>query len=100
VCVIGSQLGGAVTGALLARRGYRVLHIEHDGLGTGYEDAGYLLPFGPALIPPLKAFPATDQVFTELALMTDITRLLEPCTPDLQIIMPKHRLDVPREAGH
>ena len=28
-------------GALLARRGYRVLHVDHDGHGTGYEDGGW-----------------------------------------------------------
>ncbi len=27
VCVVGSQLGGVAAGALLARRGYRVLHV-------------------------------------------------------------------------
>lgn len=43
-CVVGSQLGGVVAGALLARRGYRVLHVDHDGVGSCYDDGGYLLP--------------------------------------------------------
>ena len=50
-CVVGSQLGGALAGALLARRGYRVLHVDHDGAGTSYEDGGYVLPYAPVLMP-------------------------------------------------
>jgi len=51
VCVVGSQLGGISAGALLARRGFRVLHVDHDGLGGHYEDHGWLLPYAPALLP-------------------------------------------------
>ncbi len=97
VCVIGSQLGGAVAGALLARRGYRVLHIDHDGLGTSYEDGGYLLPYAPAVFPSPRAFPAAQDVLTELGLTTDISRHLEPANPDLQILLPRHRVDLHRE---
>ena len=50
-CVVGSQGGGAVAAALLARRGFRVLEVDHDGRGAGYVDGGYLLPWRPALFP-------------------------------------------------
>lgn len=99
VCVIGSQLGGAVAGALLAKRGYRVLHIDHDGLGSGYQDGDWLLPYAPALLPHPRAFPAADSALAELGLATDLSRLLEPCAPDLQIILPRARLDLPHDAA-
>jgi phytoene dehydrogenase-like protein len=93
-CVVGSQLGGALAGALLARRGYRVLHLDHDGLGTGYEDGGYLLPYAPAVLPSPRVLPSAEVALTELGLATDILRHLEPCAPDIQILLPRHRVDV------
>ncbi len=97
VCVVGSQLGGVVAGALLARRGYRVLHVDHDGVGASYEDGGYLLPYAPAVIPSPRAFPAAEAALAELGLTTDLGRALEPCDPDLQILLPRHRVDLPRD---
>ena len=98
VCVIGSQLGGVLAGALLARRGYRVLHVDHDGLGAGYEDGGYLLPYAPAFLPALRLLPAAELALRELGLATDAARALEPCTPDLQLLLPRHRLDLGHDA--
>ncbi|HEU4383002.1 MAG TPA: NAD(P)-binding protein [Anaeromyxobacteraceae bacterium] len=97
VCVVGSQLGGVAAGALLARRGYRVLHVDHDGLGGSYEDGGWLLPYAPAVVPSLKGFPAAASVLFEVGISTDLDRHLEPCRPDLQLVLPRHRLDLPRE---
>jgi phytoene dehydrogenase-like protein len=94
VCVVGSQLGGALAGALLARRGHRVLHIDHDGLGASYVDGGYLLPYAPALIPSPRILPAAEAALGELGLTTDIVRQLEPSSPDLQLLLPRHRVDI------
>jgi len=94
VCVIGSQLGGALAGALLARRGYRVLHVDHDGVGGSYEDGGYLLPYAPAVLPAPRLLPAGEAALAELGLTTDTMRALEPCQPDLQILLPRHRIDL------
>lgn len=99
VCVVGSQLGGIIAGALLARRGLRVLHVAHDDLGPGYLSGGYLLPWGPAFIPSPRFMPAADAVLTELGLATDVSRALEPSNPDLQLLLPRHRVDVSRDAA-
>lgn len=99
VCVIGSQLGGAVAGALLARRGFRVLYVDHDGAGTHYDDGGYLLPHGPAIIPAPRLFPAAEIALNELGFTTDLGRALEASTPALQILMPKHRVDLHADAA-
>lgn len=94
VIVVGGHLGGALSAALLAKRGYRVLLVEHDGMGHGYEHAGYLLPYGPFVAPPLKAMPAFDEALVELGLATTVQRALKPHSPELQLIFPDHRLDL------
>jgi hypothetical protein len=97
VCVVGSQLGGIAAGALLARRGFRVLHVDHDGLGGQYADGGWLLPYAPSLLPSPRLFPAAEAVLSELGLIADLVRQLEPCLPDLQVILPRARLDLVRD---
>lgn len=92
--VVGSQLGGALTAALLAKRKHRVLLIDHDGTGTGYEHGGYVLPYGPSITPPLKAMPLVEEAFTELGLTTTVQRSLRPHQPELQLVLPRHRVDL------
>jgi len=94
VCIVGSQLGGVVAGALLARRGLRVLHVAHGDLGPGYADQGYALPWGPVVVPSPRHMPAAESVLGELGLSTDVARALEPSDPDLQLLLPRHRVDV------
>lgn len=94
VCIIGSHLGGIVAGALLARRGFRVLHVAHQDLGPSYSDHGYVLPWGPAAVPSPRFMPAAEAALAELGLATDVARALEPSDPDLQLLLPKHRVDL------
>jgi len=96
-CVVGSQLGGVVAGALLARRGFRVLHVDHDGVGPSYADGGWLLPHAPAVLPGPRLFPAAESVLQELGLVTDVSRALEPSAPDLQLLLPRARFDLVRD---
>jgi phytoene dehydrogenase-like protein len=97
VCVLGSQLGGVVAGALLARRGFRVLHVAHDDPGFHYVEHGYVLPFGPAVVPSPRHLPSAEAVLSELGLATDFSRALAPSEPDLQLLLPRHRVDLSRE---
>jgi phytoene dehydrogenase-like protein len=97
VCILGSQLGGVVAGALLARRGFRVLHVAHDDPGFHYLDHGYVLPFGPAVIPSPRQLPAAEAVLSELGLGTDISRALVATHTDLQLLLPRHRVDLARD---
>jgi phytoene dehydrogenase-like protein len=99
VCVLGSQLGGVVAGALLARRGFRVLQVAIDDAGPGYLEGGYLLPWGPVLLPDPQQLPSADVVLVELGLATDLGRALEPGQPDLQVLLPRHRVDVTGDPG-
>jgi hypothetical protein len=93
-CVVGTELGGVAAAALLARRGFRVLLVDPDGRGSGYEEAGWRLPWGPALLPVPKAVPAAESVLGELGLVSDAGRLLEPSRHPLQLLLPRHRLDL------
>ncbi len=94
VIVLGGQLGGAMAAALLAKRGYRVLLIEHDGMGHGYEHEGYLLPYAPFVAPALKGMPVVEEAFTELGLTTTVQRQLRPHDPNLQLVFPHQRVDL------
>jgi phytoene dehydrogenase-like protein len=94
VIVLGSQMGGALTAALLAKRNHRVLLIDHDGTGTGYEHGGFMLPYAPSIAPALKTMPAVEEAFTELGLTTHVQRALRSHLPELQLVLPRHRVDL------
>ncbi|GHG73719.1 NAD(P)-binding protein [Comamonas sp. JC664] len=99
VIVLGSQLGGALAAALLAKRNHRVLLVEHDGMGPGYEHGGYVLPYAPFVSPPLKAMPAVEEALTELGITGLVQRSLRPHAPELQLLMPRGRLDLHGDAS-
>ena len=94
VIVFGAHLGGPLAAALLAKRGYRVLYVEHDGLGQGYAHGGFLLPWAPFVSPPLKTMPAVERALHELGLNTTVQRALKPHTPELQVVLEHHRIDL------
>lgn len=98
VIVLGSQMGGALAAALLAKRNHRVLLIDHDGTGTGYEHGGFVLPYAPSIAPALKTMPAVEEAFTELGLTTNIQRAMRPHVPELQLILPRNRVDLHTDA--
>jgi hypothetical protein len=94
VIVVGGELAGALTSALLARHGLQVLHVEHDDTGAGYESEGWQLPAAPFLMPAPKSVALLEQILTELGLNTELARATKPPTPPLQLIRPGERLDV------
>ena len=96
VLVLGSELGGALAAALLAKRGLRVLWAEHAHLVPGYEHEGFLFGSPPYLVPPFRLWPMVESCFTELGLTTGFQRALKPIGP-WQIILPRHRLDLPAD---
>ncbi len=99
VIVFGAHLGGPLSAALLARRGYRVLYVEHDGLGQGYAHGGFLLPWAPFVMPALKTMPAVEQALHELGMNTTVQRAQRPHLPELQVVLERHRLDLHADAA-
>lgn len=94
-CVVGSQVGGAIAAALLARRGFRVLEIDHDGRGAGYVDGGWVLPWRPALFPSPRLMPAGESALNELGAASNLARALHHVASGVQLFLPRHRLDLP-----
>jgi len=93
--VLGGSLGAAFAAALLARRGLRVLWTEQDGARAGYASQGFLWPREVLPLPPLRAVPLLEDALTELGLTTQVSRALRPVVPALQMVLPRHRLDLP-----
>lgn len=98
VLVLGAQLAGTLAGALLAKRGYRVLHVDPHGQGSWYEDKGYQLPLAPGLVPSLRLMPQAEQALSELGIAVDLNRALDAGGNGLQLLFPRHRLDFGAEA--
>jgi hypothetical protein len=94
VCVVGGGLGGAAAGALLSRRGFRVLLVDEGGPSPTITDGGWLFPAGPALRPAFRQLPAAEALLTDLGLASDAARALEPLVPALQLLLPRHRLEL------
>jgi hypothetical protein len=97
VIVVGGSLGALATGALLARRGFRVAWIRHDDRPSAYAYDGLTLLRRPAALPFLDA-PAFRRLMAELALLPAVRRKLTVPEPLFQVVLPEHRMDV--RAGH
>src|SRR5262245_2413417 len=93
VIVVGGGLGALATGALLARRGFRVAWLAHDARPNTYAYRGATLLRGPAAI-PFAETPAFKRVLAELALGPLVRRRLAVPEPLFQVALPGHRIDV------
>lgn len=94
VAVIGGQVSGLIAGALLAKRGRRVVLLDHGEGTSHYRRKGLRLPLVPTLVPSLDSAPAVQKVHHELGLGPDLRTASESLDPLFQAIMPKHRIDV------
>jgi phytoene dehydrogenase-like protein len=97
VCVLGGGVGGAAAGALLSRRGFRVLLIDDGAGGSTHADGGWSFPLAPSLLPSFHALPAAEALLAELGLASDAGRGQAPLSPDLQLLLPRHRLTLDRD---
>jgi phytoene dehydrogenase-like protein len=94
VVVVGMQRAGLISAALLAKRGAKVLLVDHGEHTTTYRRKGMELPLLPTLFPALDDAPSIRKVHEELGaqgLLHDATCRL---SPSFQAVMPLHRLDV------
>ena len=94
VIVIGLSLGALATGALLARRGFRVVALGHGSLPHRYDREGKALYRGLGALTAHET-PAFRRVFAELALLPAVRRRLSPLDPAWQVVLPRRRIDVP-----
>jgi phytoene dehydrogenase-like protein len=98
VVVCGGETTGLVAGALLARRGFRVLLLGHEGDHPAFDAGGLTLSRAPALLPPLDEPPAA-RVFKELDSAALVRRRAPPARPPLRVVLPGQQLDLPAEAA-
>jgi phytoene dehydrogenase-like protein len=94
VIVIGSQTSGIIAGALLAKRGCRVLLIDQNEWVTDHQQFGYVLPLKSQLLPNLDHTPAFSAVHKELAMGPALRAATRAVACAYQVVMPQHRFDV------
>lgn len=94
VVVCGPDLCGAVTAALLGRRGMRVLLCGHDGVPPTFTAGEHTLASGPGLLPPPDGEPVA-RVLREINHLQIIRRRAPAGFPALQFVFPQHRVDLP-----
>jgi len=93
VITVGDDLAGLVASALLARRGFRVLLVEHAHVPDHVNVAGAEVPRAPLHLLGLDSL-AWRRVVGELNLVQIFRRRVEPHRPSFQLVVPGHRLDV------
>lgn len=93
VVIVGGSLGALATGALLARRGFRVAWIRHHDRSWAYGYKGLTLLRAPAALTFVDT-PAFRRVMAELALLPIVRRKLTVPAPLFQVVLPGHRIDV------
>jgi phytoene dehydrogenase-like protein len=93
VVVCGSELAGAIAGALLGRRGLRVLLCGLERAPATFSVGRYVLSREPGLLPPPDREPVA-RVLRELNYVQIVRRRAPALYPALQIVLPRHRLDL------
>jgi hypothetical protein len=94
VIVLGTQPGPMLAGALLAKRGFRVLLLGQDDVGPVYTAADRVLPRAPYTFLGVHS-PVARRIFQELALHQLFRRRAASMDPAFQVALPRHRLDLP-----
>jgi hypothetical protein len=93
VVVCGGETTGLVAGALLARRGFRVLLLGHEADHPAFDAGGTTLSRAPALLPPLDEEPAA-RVFKELDCTALVRRRAAVGRAAFRAVLPGQQLDV------
>lgn len=96
VVLIGTQLPSLLCGALLAKRGFRVLLLGHNDAPPTYRVEDLRLPRAPFTFLDAHS-PVARRVLSELAIHQMFRRRATTLDPGLQIAVPGHRFDLPQE---
>ena len=98
VAIIGPDLGGAATAALLAKRGLRVLMAPLSQAGVARDSDGWLLPAAHPMIPPLRQLSGSIFALDELGLAADLQRQSSgTATGAFQLLGDELRLSLPAD---
>lgn len=97
VVLVGTQLASLLAGALLAKRGFRVLLVSQDELPPTYLVGTTELPREPFNFLPASS-PIARRALSELALHQVFRRRATQIDPALQICIPRHRFELALDA--
>jgi len=99
VVLLGTRFEALLCGALLAKRGFRVLVLGQGMLGPTYEVGGRRLPREPFAFRAAHS-PVARRTLAELALLQVFRRRATAMDPAFQVVLPKHRIDLPPKPEH
>lgn|GEM_PF-1701791 len=100
VVIIGAGLGGLISAAVIAKKGFRVLVVEKNsypgGCCSSFSKDGYIFNFGPSLFWGLDRGGPLYNLFEYLGIQESIKtqNILRRIDPGIQIVLPDHRLDI------
>ena len=97
VVILGPDLGGALAGALLAKKGLRVLQATMVPTAVAREQDGWLLPAAYPAVPPLRQLSGSMSALDELGIGQDLQRQAAATTGAFQILSEKLRLSLPAD---
>lgn len=93
VLVLGADIPALAAGALLARRGFRVVWVPHDALGNTYLWDDVVFRRGPEAAPFVDT-PAWQKIAQDLSLPTITPRRNAADSIIAQVVLPRHRVDL------
>ena len=93
VIVCGGEAGGLWAGALLARRGFRVMVLGHEPALAAFDAGGMTLSAAPVARPPLDEAPIA-RVLKELDVTAAVKRKAAGAESGFRVALPGQRLDV------
>jgi phytoene dehydrogenase-like protein len=99
IAVIGAQPSAVIAAALLAKRGRRVILVDHAENATTYGRKGFRLPLLPTLVPQHDSSPPIQRVHEELGLGPELRAATRALSPGFQALLPRHRFDVHADVG-
>jgi len=94
VAIIGSELAGLVTGALLVKRGFQVLLIDVESERIQVKRDGYTFAPFPGLFFGFNQGQVFSDIFTELGIPFLEKKRFNLAQPAYQVVLPDIRLDV------
>lgn len=97
VVLLGTRLSSLVCGAVLAKRGFRVLVLGQDDLAPTYTAGDITFPRAPFSFLAGHT-PIVRRTLSELALYQLVRRRMSTRDPALQVALPRHRFDLATDA--
>ncbi|MFT5431616.1 MAG: hypothetical protein ACI9OJ_002313 [Myxococcota bacterium] len=94
VVVVGTELSGLITAALLAKKGYRVLVLGNGSQSNEFVHEDFRYVRRPWLFSGFETSQPIKRVFSDLSLSMEMHNRPKPLNPFYQVAMPGRRIDV------